>query len=152
MRPSVVFCVVKKVRIREYFPLGPLQKHMLAWYTAHTRGILEKWNRGTTNLLHIMFVFQRYDWMKRTAYLENLWSVWRFPSCGFPLQPFLPRAICRMWGPKHPSVLHVPEDHFPEVKLPGHEVNHSLSFSTDVKNATSYTFIPPYVFHGILQN
>jgi hypothetical protein len=49
-------------------------------------------------------------------------------------------------GPKHPSVVFVSEDHSPEVKLPGREVDHSLSSSADVKNATSYTFIPPYAF------
>jgi hypothetical protein len=47
-------------------------------------------------------------------------------------------------GPKHPSVVFVPEEYSPEVKLPGREVDHSLSSSADVKNATSYTFIPPY--------
>ena len=94
-----------------------------------------------------MFVFQRYDWMTRSACLENLWPLWHFPSCRFPLQPFIsPKRSMPNVGPKHPSVLFVPEDHSPEVKLSGREVNHSLSSSADVKNATSYIFIPPYVF------
>ena len=94
-----------------------------------------------------MFVFQRYGWMKRSAYLANLWPLWRFPSCRFPLQPFIsPERCMPNVGPKRPSVLFVPEDYSPEVKLPGREVNHSLSSSADVKNATNYTFIPTYAF------
>jgi len=53
-------------------------------------------------------------------------------------------------GPKHPSVLYVPEHHSPEVKPPGREVSHSLLSSADVKNGTSCTLIPPYAFHDLL--
>jgi len=38
----------------------------------------------------------------------------------------------------------------PEVKQLGHEADHSLPLSVEVKNASSYTFTSPIHLHGVV--
>jgi hypothetical protein len=49
-------------------------------------------------------------------------------------------------GPTQPSIQQIQEVPSPGVKRLGREADHSLPSSIEVKNARSYTSIPPYVF------
>jgi hypothetical protein len=39
---------------------------------------------------------------------------------------------------------------FPGVKRPGREADHSPLYSVEIKNAWSYTSIPPIRLHGVV--
>ena len=82
-----------------------------------------------------------------SVYLENLWPLWRVPTCRFPLQLFISpkRYMPNLW-PKHPSVLYVRQYYSPEVKLAEPEVHHSVPSVAEVKNEKSCTFFLPYAF------
>jgi hypothetical protein len=47
-----------------------------------------------------------------------------------------------------PPIQCVPGNLSPELKLPGHEADHSPPTSAQVKKTWTYTSIPPYVFMG----
>jgi hypothetical protein len=78
-----------------------LANHVLYWDTAeHKRdfGEMESW---TTDIPDSVFVLHRYDWMKRSTYLDNLWLLWRFPSRRFHLHPLIsPERCMPNVGPK----------------------------------------------------
>lgn len=66
VQPITIFCVVKTARIHEYFPLSPLQNHMLSLHTAQHKKDFGEMESGTTELPHSVLVriMQLYDWMK----------------------------------------------------------------------------------------
>lgn len=137
---------MKKVRIREYFLRLLAKNTCLLGILLSTRGDFGEMESWATNLPHVMFCIStlRLD-ETFILFIKPVVCVAGFPSCGFPLQPFIsPKRYMPNVGPS--ILLYVPEDHSPEVKLPWREVNHSLLSSADVKNATSYTFIPPICF------
>jgi len=49
-------------------------------------------------------------------------------------------------GPTQPPIQWAPEAFPPGIKQPGHEAYHLPPASVKIKNAWSYTYIPPYVF------
>jgi hypothetical protein len=53
-------------------------------------------------------------------------------------------------GSTQPPIQWVPGDLSQGVKLPGHEAHHSSPSSAEVKNAWSYTSIPPIRLHGVV--
>jgi hypothetical protein len=54
-------------------PLNPVQHSKVAFI------IVLPSMSWATDLPDSVFVLHRYDWMKRSTYLENLWLLWLFP-------------------------------------------------------------------------
>jgi hypothetical protein len=73
-------------------------------------------------------------------YSTGLWAEWSgFESCVQTCSEARPTSCTMATRPLSLG-----------VKRPGHEADHSLPFSAEVKNAWSYTSTPPIRLHGVV--
>jgi hypothetical protein len=107
---------------------------------------------GSLKALRQKYIFQRVLERKQLLQSLHIWATgWTIGVLGFDSRQWLgiflfTTASRTALGPTQLPIKWVPGALSLGINRPGHEANHSLPSSAEVKNSWSYTSTPQYVF------